>query len=307
MKILHWVKKEDSGLFKTSGELAGSEEKLGHEVSIRTPSEQQVLYGFTGDNFDIHCIHSQIPPIYYKDGKPKILFLHGEPDYGMMLKISVSAIMDLAPLVDAMVCFNEDEAQIWNSFKRTYVISKGINLDLYKPHDCGKKLAGKPAVLYCEHWRQFRHPMHLLVAMEKVILKLKEAKLYLFGCPKEEKDFWMRMIKQNRYSIFTPGIFQPQPDMPGLLNLADIVVSPVYPSYGRVSLEALACNKPVVAYNTNPHATMKCEPYNIEDMAEKIIKCWEEKPNGQRKYAEEHLDCKEMARQAVEIYRRFVQ
>jgi len=307
MRIAHWVKKEDSGLFKTASELAGSEEKLGHEVCIRTPNEQANLYGFTDNNFDIHCIHSQMPPIFLKDGKPKILFLHGEPDYGMMLKVSISAIMDLAPIVDAMISFNEDEARIWNSFKRVYIIQKGINLEVYKPQDLGKKLNGSPAILYTEHWRQFRHPLHVLVAMEKVIQKLPKAKLYLFGCPKEEKDFWMRLLKQNRYTLFTPGLFQPQPDMPTLLNLADIVVSPVYPSYGRVSLEALACNKPVVAYKTNPHATYKCEPYDIGDMAAKIIACHEEKPNGQRKYAEAYLDCMEMTRQAVEVYKRFVQ
>jgi len=306
MRIMHWVKKEDSGLFKTASELAGSEEKLGNEVSIRTPNEQTNLYGFTDNNFDIHCIHSQLPPIFCKDGKPKILFLHGEPDYGMMLKISISAVMDLSPIVDAMISFNEDESKIWNSFKRVYTIQKGINLDVYKPMNIGKKLRGDPAVLYCEHWRQFRHPMHVIVAMEKVIQKIPKAKLYLFGCPKEEKEFWMRLLKHNRYNIFTPGLFQPQSDIPTLLNLADIVVSPVYPSYGRVSLEALATNKPVVAYNTNPHATYKCKPYNIDDMAQNIIKCWEEKPNGQRQYAEDHLDCMEMARQAVDVYRRFM-
>jgi glycosyltransferase involved in cell wall biosynthesis len=101
-------------------------------------------------------------------------------------------------------------------------------------------------------------------------------------------------------------VFQPQMNTTGLLNLADMVISPVFPSYGRVSLEALACNRPVIAYNTNPHATMTCEPYNPAAMAEKIIKCWKEKPNGQRKYAEEHLSAQVMAEKAIEIYRRYI-
>ncbi len=94
--------------------------------------------------------------------------------------------------------------------------------------------------------------------------------------------------------------------MAGLLSLADIVVSPVFPSYGRVSLEALAMNKPVVAYKTNPHADYKCEPYDPDDMAEKILQCWEEKRNGQREYAEKYLSAKDMADRAIEIYRRYV-
>ncbi len=81
-----------------------------------------------------------------------------------------------------------------------------------------------------------------------------------------------------------------------------MVVSPVFPSYGRVSLEALACDKPVVAYKSNPHATYKTEPYDPDDMAEKIIQCIEEKPTGHRKYAEKHLDAMDMAKEAIKIY-----
>lgn len=306
MKIVHWVKKENSGLFRTTFELAKGEEEAGHEISLRTPSEQTVLHGFAGDEFDIHCIHSQFPAMFYKDKRPKILFMHGEPDYGMLYKVSTSAIMDLATLVDAFVAFNEKEAVLWNSFKRTYVIPKGINLESYRPIVLPKKLAGEPSVLYAEHWRNFRHPFHAFVAMEKVAAKNPKVRFYPFGCPPEEKEFWLRLIRQNRYNTFCPGVFQPQMNMVGLLNMADIVVSPVFPSYGRVSLEALACNKPVVAYKTNPHATYTCEPYDPDDMAEKVIKCWEEKPNGQRKYAEENLSAKVMAEKAIEIYRRFL-
>lgn len=306
MKIIHWAKRENSGLFRTTFELAIEEEKAGHSVSLRTPKEKETLYGFKDDEFDIHCIHSQIPVGLYKDGKPKFLFLHGEPDYGMLYKVSTSAIMDLVPICDAFIAFNEAEAKLWNSFKRTYVIPKGIDLDSYKPMQLNKKLTGSPSIIYAEHWRSFRHPFHTFVALEKVYRKFPEMRFYPFGCPKEEKEFWLRLIKQNKYNLFCPGVFQPQMNMVGVLNLADIVVSPVFPSYGRVSLEALACNKPVIAYKTNPHATFKCEAYDPDDMAEKIIQCWEQKPNSQRKYAENYLSAKGMAEAAVEIYRRFI-
>jgi len=307
MRICHWLKKENSGLFRTTVELAKCEEQLGHTVSFRTPSENQTFYGPSDDNFDIHAIHSQIHPTYYKDGKPKILFLHGEPDYGMMVKISTQAILDLIPIIDCMLAFNKDEARIWNSFKRTEVITKGIDLEKYKPVDVGKKLKGTPAILYAEHWRTFRHPLHVFVALERVKQKLPGMIFYPFGCPQDEKEFWLRLVRQNRYSVFTPGVFPWQKNTPALLSMADIVVSPVFPSYGRVSLEAKACNKPVVAYDTNPHADYKCRPYDPDDMAEKIMQCWDEKRNGQRKYAEENLDAMQMAKDADRIYRRYVQ
>jgi glycosyltransferase involved in cell wall biosynthesis len=306
LKIVHWVKKEDSGLFRTTFELAEYERRAGHEISLRTPKEKTVLHGFEDNNFDIHCIHSQIASAFYKDNRPKVLFLHGEPDYGMLYKISTSAIMDLVSIVDAFIAFNEKEAVLWNSFKRTYVITKGIDLESYRPVVMAKRLAGTPAVLYAEHWRNFRHPFHALVAMEIVAAEIPEMRFYPFGCPPSEKEFWLRLIRQNKYNTFCPGAFPPQKNMVGLLNMADIVISPVFPSYGRVSIEALACNKPVVAYKTCPHATYKCEPYDPQDMAAQIIRCWRDKPNGQRKYAEENLSAARMAEEAIAIYRRFL-
>ena len=145
-----------------------------------------------------------------------------------------------------------------------------------------------------------------MIALDKVARKIPAMRFYPFGCPDTDKEFWLRLIKNNHFTVFTPGVFKRQQDMVALINMCDILVSPVFPSYGRVSLEALACNKPVVAYKTNPHANYKCEPYDPDDMAEKIIQCWEEKPNKQREYAEQHCDAQQMATEAIEIYRRFL-
>jgi len=306
MKILHWVKKENSGLFRTTLELAKYEERQGHQVALRIPADNTTFYGSKDDDFDLHAIHSQINPRYYKDGKPKVLFLHGEPDYGMLVKVSIKAILDLAPLCDAFISFNSAESRIWQSFKNVYTITKGIDLDSYKPTNTGKKLAGSPSIAYGEHWRQFRHPMHVFAALDKVYEKLPNMRFYPFGCPPDEKEFWLNLIRQNKHSVYTPGIFQRQNKMSNLFNVVDMVVSPVFPSYGRVSLEAMACGKPVVAYNTNPHADYKCRPYDPDDMAEKIIQCWEEKKGGQREYAEDNFDAGKMAREAIEIYKRLV-
>lgn len=306
MRILHWVKKEKSGLFRTTIELAKYEQKAGHIPSLRIPNTNETFYGPKDDDFDIHCIHSQIHPHYWKDNKPKLLFLHGEPDYGMLLKVSTQAILDLVPLADAFITFNPQEAKIWNSFKRTYTIPKGIDLTRYKENKLSKKFKGSPSILYCEHWRQFRHPLHVFIALEKVYKKLPNLRFYPFGCPEKEKAFWLRLVKQNRYVNFCPGVFRPQKEISTLINMSDIVVSPVFPSYGRVSLEALACNKPVIAYKSNPHATFTCEPYDPDDMAQKIMQCWEEKPNGQIKYAKQFLSAELMANEAIKIYRRFI-
>jgi len=306
MRIAHWVNKEGSGLFRTTVELAKYEEKAGHSISLRSPDTNETFYGFTDNDFDIHCIHSQLHPHCLKDNKPKMLFMHGEPDYGMIGMGSVSAIMDLIPFMDAAIAFNPDEARIWNSFKRTYVIQKGIDLERYKPIKHKEKLAGEPSILYIEHWRSFRHPLHSLVALETAKKTLTKLRFYPFGCHEDNQKFWLRLLRQNQYNRFTPGMFKSQKKIPEIMGLVDMVISPVFPSYGRVSLEALACDKPVVAYNTNPHTDYTCPPYDPDALAECVIKCWQDKPTGQREYAEKNLDAKVMAEQAIEIYRRFV-
>ena len=54
MKICHWLKKEFSGLFRTTIELAKYEERLGHIVALREPAKNETFYGFRDDDFDIH-------------------------------------------------------------------------------------------------------------------------------------------------------------------------------------------------------------------------------------------------------------
>jgi glycosyltransferase involved in cell wall biosynthesis len=146
----------------------------------------------------------------------------------------------------------------------------------------------------------------VFIALEEVAKKLPGMRFYPFGCPPSEKEFWLRIVRNNRYNVFCPGVFQWQKDMAGLLSMADIVVSPVFPSYGRVALEALAMDRPVVAYNSNDHADYKCKPFDPDDLAEKILQCWEEKPTGQRKYAEKNLSAEQMAKDAISIYKRFI-
>lgn len=306
MKILGWVRKENSGLLRTTLELAKYTERLGHTVSLRTPKENKTFYGPDDDDFDVHCIHSQINPRYWKDGKPKFLFLHGNPFYGLETMISTNAILDLVPICDAFISFYEIEAKIWNSFKKTFLITKGVDLEKYKKIDIKKKFKGDPVVLFVEHWRSFKHPMVVLVAMEKVKKVLPDAVLYLFGCDKEKQEFWKRIIIQNKYNWFCPGVFKWQKNIVNLYNAVDMIVSPTFLSYSRTTPEALACDKPVLGGMSNVHANYQFQPNDPDELAEKIIKCHMEKPKGMREYAEKNCSSETMAKEAVEIYKRYL-
>ena len=78
MNILHWMKKENSGLARSTLEIAKYEERQGHGVCIKQPSEDMPIWG-TDRDMQLHSIHSQLHPKAYHDNKPKVMWMHGEP------------------------------------------------------------------------------------------------------------------------------------------------------------------------------------------------------------------------------------
>ena len=93
MRIVHWMKREKSGLAYTTIELAAAEEKLGHQVCIREPSGN-VLYGQPSDDCDVELIHSQLPVQSYHNGKVRFCWMHGEP---MRTWLPMNRIVAVAP------------------------------------------------------------------------------------------------------------------------------------------------------------------------------------------------------------------
>jgi hypothetical protein len=76
MKLLHWMKREASGLARSTLELCNYEQRAGHEIAVREPGADTLMYGqpFTPD---IHLIHSQLSIKSYHDSIPKIMWMHG--------------------------------------------------------------------------------------------------------------------------------------------------------------------------------------------------------------------------------------
>lgn len=307
MKLLHWMKKENSGLATTTLELVKYEEKAGHQVEVRQPGEDDVLYGGI-DKADIHCIHSQLGIKAYHDGKPKVMWMHGEPLSSVGNGISMKAICDLAPTMDCFIAMRKEELSIWNSIKRTYLVPKGIDLEKFKVLDTmPKKLEGEPAVLYIENWRGQRNPLYVCKAMELVYQKLPKARLHLMNCkdPKMKETF-QTLIKQCKWWPFIRTLMGPVKDVNEIYNRVDMVVSGLYPLYAR-GIEAFGANKAFIgAGYKEPNYPFQCE-LSPESMAEAIIKCWENYDSVKyRQWALDHHDVAETVRQSMDIYARYL-
>ena len=307
MKILHHMKKEDSGLSRSTLELVNAEEKLGHQVQIRQPKDNMPIYGHMDGRPDIHCIHSQIHPSHYHDGIPKIMWMHGEPLGSVGNGISMKAICDLAPVCDAFICMRHEELPVWSAIKRTHLVPKGIDLDIFTPlSGVTEKLSGEPAVLYYENWRGQRNPLYPCVAMARVHQELPDARLHLFNCrDKRMLEAFKALNKQCKWWPFLRTMEGPQEDANLLLNRVDIVVSGLYPLYAR-GIEAFGAGKAFIGPGYHEHAyPWTCE-LDVESMADAIMACWKDYSSvDYRKWAEDHHDVMETAKQAVKVYERY--
>jgi glycosyltransferase involved in cell wall biosynthesis len=302
------MKKEDSGLARSTLEIVKYEERFGHKVCIKQPSENMPLYGTMNGQVDIHVIHSQLNPKYYHDRIPKIMFMHGEPLGSVGNGVSMKAICDLAPLVDAFICMREEEHKIWSSIKRTYRIPKGIDLEVFKPIEgYTEKLSGDPAILYIENWRRERNPLYLCVAMQEVCKKYPNARLHLYNVrDKNMHEAFKALIANNKWATFIRTLNGPVKDVNELYNKADIVVSCLYPLYAR-GIEAFGAGKAFIGPGYREYNYPYMCNLNPDSIARAIIKCWENYDKiDYRKWAEKHHDVKESTKQAIKIYERYI-
>lgn len=306
MRLMHWLKKERSGLAFSTLEIAKYEERQGHEVCIKEPSGNVIH----GRDFkpDLHLIHSQIDPSVYHDGVPKLLFCHGEPLSSVGNGISMKAILDLAPICDAFICMRKEEMPIWNLIKRTHYIPKGIDLEQFRPlPGITEKLSGEPAVLYAEHWRGQRNPLYLIVAMAQVYKKYPKARLHLYNCTdKKMLQTFDALIKYAKLWPFVRSLKGPEQDVNLLYNRCDLLVGCLHPLFAR-GVEIFGAGKPYISPGYRHEGwpfPCQLEP---QSMANAIISCWENYDKiDYRKWAEDHHDVNKMVEKAIEIYKRYI-
>lgn len=314
MNLVHYMRKEKSGLAFTTLELVQAEEKQGHGVCVREPSDKEgmpgsVLYGNPDLEWDVELVHSQMPITSYHNGKPKFLWMHGEPLSSVGNGISMKAIVDMAPKVDAFIAMRKEEQAVWSSIKRTYVVQKGIDLERFKPIEGVEKLSGEPAVLYLEHWRGQRNPLYLCVAMQQVWNKYPKARLHLFNCTDQKMlDTFKALFTHNKWWTFLRSMNGPVADdkINSLYNSADIVVSGLYPLYAR-SIEAFGAGKAFIGPGyTDPEYPYHCE-LHPDSIANAIINCWENYDKfDYRKWAEQKHDVMETVKQTIKVYERYL-
>jgi len=216
----------------------------------------------------------------------------------------------MAPMIDAFICMRREEHAVWSTIKRTFVVPKGIDLEVFCPAPGPvERLEGEPAVLYYENWRGMRNPLYPIIAMKLVWQQLPKARLHLYNCTDAKmRACFDALIKQAKLWPFVRSLqgAVPANQVPALLRRADIVVSGLFPLYAR-GIEALGCGKAFLgAGYKEPGYPWQCD-FSPESMAEEIINCHENYDKiDYREWAEGHHDEAESTKQRLEIYQRYL-
>lgn len=201
--------------------------------------------------------------------------------------------------------------------KKIRVIYEGIEEKFTKrtPNPKSKALNSKPYILYVGVWREHKNLKGLIRAFEIVKTKFSNLKLIIVGKP----DPLYPEIKEEsskspfKKDIIIAGYVSDDELVDFYQNASAFVFPSFYEGFGLPPLEAMASCCPVICSNAASlpeilgNAALYFNPYNIDDMAKKILKCLMDK-NLREKLIETGLkqvrkySLKKMAKETLGVY-----
>jgi glycosyltransferase involved in cell wall biosynthesis len=194
-------------------------------------------------------------------------------------------------------CSEYSKSEILRFFRIEQQKVKVIHLGLsgqYKPLDnddavgAVKKKFGimSPYILYTGNFKPHKNVARLVKAFEQIAKCNPALTLVLAGKKDDTYETLYREVLKNFSAgdkIVTTG-FVSLEEQVALLNGAVVYVCPsLYEGFGYPPLEAMACGVPVVSSARTSldevigNAALRCDPEDIEDMAEKIEKVYRDR------------------------------
>lgn len=281
---------------------------------------------------DVWVIHSNLPPPlfeYIKDEKNRkkhklVSIMHGPvenmilKEFAFMLKniqepafsvTHINAIWDH----DACVVLNQHEYNVsvlFDENEKLVYIQNSIDLERME----GKfkwEYDNHPAILSCDVPRIEKVPIHILLAMPKIIERIPTAKLNMFALPVIDIEFWRNIIcRSKKMQLHLECIENFQMRMntvdPFIIG-ADIIFNSNYSGImSRVHMEAMAAGVPVVSYNGD-YTPYHAKIFDLDSIAETVQQCWDDINSTDLKfetklYAHENFDRSRQVKKYVKLY-----
>lgn len=170
----------------------------------------------------------------------------------------------------------------------------------------------RPAIVSCDTPRVEKLPVHIVWAMSKLIEKIPDARLNIYGLTLLEIEFFRHLLCRSKNQVLKRNCENVQLQTINIhtcLRGADIGFNNNYSGIAsRVTMEMMAMGIPVVSYNgdyTKYHAKI----FDLQSIADNIAQCWEDLNSSDLKnetiqYAHDNFDRAVQVKKYVELYQK---
>ena len=336
--IAHWSLwgPQRSGLYETVKELALYESHIpgvyGCIVDAERPPGGRVdpidgRMGTHAHNFaykwaNVHMVHYSHTP-YGERLQPKIYMIHGTPEaclHGEMRNPgghSFTASLHWIEHCKASIVFTKRHHYLWKQYDHNNalkLVTRGIDLERFRPDGMKVEYKCHPAILYGEVWRDIKDPFITFYGVREYIKRNPEARFYPWGLS-ENQTLWHEMIMKGNFDMmFAEHAYSGVQRYPEhYYRGGDMLISPVITGEpSRTEVEALACGCPTISWDTDNfgdnHSFEKAHAFDPQSMADALERLWERIQNDPgkirveaRQIAEKHHDMQVMAQEVVDI------
>lgn len=172
--------------------------------------------------------------------------------------------------------------------KDIQVIYNGVNTERFHTHRNGQRIKNQyqigdrdPVVLYLGRLAPYKGVQFLIEAAPKILIEFPRTKFIVSGSTRYDTLNLLKLVYELdvRKSIIFTGYIQDE-DVPDLYAACDVFCYPsLWEGFGLPPVEAQACGKPVVAFNTcalpevikNKQTGLLVQPENSQALANAII------------------------------------
>jgi len=302
MKILHfsnWAPRR-SGLYECTKDQIKYERQMGIDSQMaiyerENPPEDWEDEGLKpvswdwAEQADLYIIHRGLPEkVANKWPKKKITVIHGTTEFLLLEEIFSKADktpfnthINLINTSDASVAVNEHDYSIYKIYDRKntlHFIHDAIDISKFSINGYKHEYMKHPQILYADSLRVNKNPAHIIWAMSEIVKKIPTARLTILGLDLESILTWRNIILRSP-NRFLEGylentqleVTEVRPYMRG----ADILYNGNMSGISsRVEMEAMACGCQILSWTGN-FTKWHPEIYNIQDIANKVMDCWE--------------------------------
>lgn len=302
LKILHfsnWAPRR-SGLYECTRDQIKYERKMGLDsqmaiYEIENPSEDWEDEGLKpvswdwAEQADLYVIHRGLPEkVKTKWPKKTVMVIHGTSEFLLLEEIFSKANktpfnthINLINSCDASVAVNEHDYAIYKLYdkdNKLTLIHDAIDISKFTIDGYKHEYMKHPQILYADSLRVNKNPAHIIWAMTEIVKTIPTARLSILGLNLETILTWRNIILRSPNRVLDAWIENTQLEVTEVrpyMRGADILYNGNMSGISsRVEMEAMACGCQVISY-AGKFTKWHPEIYNLKDIANKVIDCWE--------------------------------